>query len=78
MFIGLRVGEVDVVKQIALRYNPLMEKKLINARITKSEFAILAAYAKKEGRTKTDVIRELIRSLEKLEEKDAKCNSDIE
>lgn len=55
-----------------------MEKKLINARITKSEFAILAAYAKKEGRTKTDVIRELIRSLEKLEEKDAKCNSDIE
>jgi predicted DNA-binding protein len=46
-----------------------MEKKLINARITKSEFSILDAYAKKEGRTKTDVLRELIRSLEKLEEK---------
>jgi hypothetical protein len=46
-----------------------MEKKLINARITKSEFATLDAYAKKEGRTKTDVLRELIRSLERREEK---------
>jgi predicted DNA-binding protein len=46
-----------------------MEKKLINARITKSEFAILDAFAKRTARTKTDVLRELIRSLEKLEEK---------
>jgi predicted DNA-binding protein len=40
-----------------------MRKKILNIRITPEEEAILAAYAKRRGRTKTDLIREIIRSL---------------
>ena len=42
----------------------MTEKHLINFRITDDEDALLTAYAEREGRTKTDVLRMLIRTLE--------------
>jgi hypothetical protein len=42
-----------------------MAKVLINVRIEEKESALLEAYCKLHGRTKTDVIREYIRSLSK-------------
>jgi len=41
-----------------------MTKIMINVRITPEEHEILKRAAAKAGRTKTDIIRELIRSLE--------------
>jgi len=46
-----------------------MAKKLINMMVTTEENALLASYARQTGRTKTDVIRELIRSLKSKIEK---------
>ena len=43
----------------------MTKKKLINLRVTEGEDAILVAYAKSMGQTKTDIVRALIRSLEK-------------
>ena len=43
----------------------MTEKKLINIRVTAEEDALLTSYAEATGRTKTDVVRELIRSLRK-------------
>lgn len=40
-----------------------MNEKQLNLRLPESEMQILIKYAKKTGRTKTDVIREFIRSL---------------
>jgi hypothetical protein len=40
-----------------------MTKILINVRVTPEEFETLTAAAVKAGRTKTDIIREMIRSL---------------
>ena len=40
-----------------------MGKIQLSARIEDSEMKLLIRYAKKTGRTKTDVIREFIRSL---------------
>jgi hypothetical protein len=42
-----------------------MVKILINVRIEEKEDALLEAYCNLHGRTKTDVIREYIRSLSK-------------
>lgn len=42
-----------------------MAKVLINIRIEESEDELLEAYCKLSGRTKTDVLREYIRSLTK-------------
>jgi hypothetical protein len=42
----------------------MADKRLINFNATEAEDALLTAYAKETGRTKTDVLRELIRSLE--------------
>lgn len=43
----------------------MTEKKLINIRVSVEEDKLLTSYAEETGRTKTDVIRELIRSLRK-------------
>ncbi len=43
-----------------------MGKVQLSARIEDSEMKLLIKYAKKTGRTKTDVIREFIRSLKNL------------
>jgi Ribbon-helix-helix protein, copG family len=43
----------------------MTQKKLMNVRITEAEDEILTAYAKAMGQTKTEVVRTLIRSLEK-------------
>lgn len=40
-----------------------MAKILINIRIEEKENAVLEAYCQQTGRTKTDVLREYIRSL---------------
>ncbi|MCG8364455.1 MAG: ribbon-helix-helix protein, CopG family, partial [Pseudanabaenales cyanobacterium] len=40
-----------------------MAQKQLNIRIPEHEFKILARYARKTKRTKTDIIREFIRSL---------------
>jgi predicted DNA-binding protein len=40
-----------------------MSKVQLSARIEESEMKLLVKYAKKTGRTKTDIIREFIRSL---------------
>ena len=42
-----------------------MTKVLINVRIEESEDELLETYCQQTGRTKTDVIREFIRSLTK-------------
>lgn len=42
-----------------------MAKILINIRIEEKENAVLEAYCQQTGRTKTDVLREYIRSLSK-------------
>jgi hypothetical protein len=41
-----------------------MNEKMLNVRMPESEFRLLARYAAAAGRTKTDVVRELIRGLE--------------
>jgi hypothetical protein len=43
----------------------MAEKKLINFRATTEEDTLLTYYAKLTGRTKTEVLREQIRSLRK-------------
>ena len=58
----------------AIRFHPIsggMNKILINFRATESEYAHLKAYLAQTGRTQTDVLRELVRSLE-LQPKRAK------
>ncbi|AFZ42893.1 hypothetical protein PCC7418_0670 [Halothece sp. PCC 7418] len=40
-----------------------MAKTQLNLRIEESEMRILERYAKKTGRTKTDILREFIRCL---------------
>jgi len=40
-----------------------MAKTQLNLRIEESEMSFLEKYAKKTGRTKTDILREFIRSL---------------
>lgn len=41
-----------------------MNEKMLNVRMPESEFRLLTRFAAAAGRTKTDVVRELIRSLE--------------
>ena len=41
-----------------------VNEKTLNVRLPESEFLLLARYAAETGRTKTDVVRELLRSLE--------------
>jgi predicted DNA-binding protein len=43
-----------------------MEEVRLNVRLPKDEMQILEKYAKKTKRTKTDLVREWIRSLEKM------------
>ena len=40
-----------------------MNEKTLNVRLSEGEFRTLARYAGATGRTKTDVVREFIRSL---------------
>jgi hypothetical protein len=40
-----------------------MNKILVNFRVTEGEYARLKAYLAQTGRTQTDVLRELVRSL---------------
>jgi hypothetical protein len=42
----------------------MVDKSLINARVTAEEAGILAAYAEEMGQSQTDVLRAFIRSLE--------------
>jgi predicted DNA-binding protein len=42
----------------------MANNRVINVRVPDNEADLLAAYAAKTGRTQTDVVRELIRSLE--------------
>lgn len=44
-----------------------MAKIQLSVRIEESEMKLLIKYAKNTGRTKTDVVREFIRSLKNLE-----------
>jgi hypothetical protein len=41
-----------------------MNQKSLNIRLPENEFAALARYAAQTGRTKTEIMREFIRSLE--------------
>lgn len=41
-----------------------VNEKTLNVRLPESEFRLLARYAAEARRTKTDVVREFIRSLE--------------
>jgi predicted DNA-binding protein len=41
-----------------------MNEKMLNVRMPESEFRLLTRFAAAAGRTKTDVVRELIRGLE--------------
>ena len=43
-----------------------MGKIQLSARLEQSEMDLLIKYAKKTGRTKTDILREFIRSLKSL------------
>ena len=45
--------------------SPPMNEKLLNIRIPPSEFELLTRYAAQTNRTKSDVVREFLRSLEK-------------
>ena len=45
-----------------------MNEKQLNVRLPTHEMKILEQYAKKTGRTKTDLIREFIRSLKELKD----------
>ena len=45
-----------------------MEKIQLSVRVTKDEMKALIRYAKKHGRTKTDVVREFLRSLKERKE----------
>jgi hypothetical protein len=42
-----------------------MSKKMLTIRATESELEILASYARRHGRTQSDVVREFLRSLER-------------
>jgi predicted DNA-binding protein len=42
-----------------------MTKTTFNIRIEESEMELLEAYCKQTGRTKTDVVREMIRALKR-------------
>ncbi|MBL1211628.1 ribbon-helix-helix protein, CopG family [Geminocystis sp. GBBB08] len=44
-----------------------MAKIQLSVRVEESEMKLLIKYAKKTGRTKTDIVREFIRSLKSLE-----------
>ena len=44
-----------------------MNEKQLNLRLPDSEMEMLTRYVKKVGRTKTDIVRELIRSLKTSE-----------
>jgi hypothetical protein len=57
-----RAGNLDKRKNVKRRRRT-MTKILINVRVTPEEFETLTAAAVKAGRTKTDIIREMIRSL---------------
>ena len=46
-----------------------MHEKTLNVRMPDNEILILARYAKATGRTKTEIIREFVRSLEMREAK---------
>jgi len=46
-----------------------VNEKMLNVRMPESEFRLLTRYAAAVGRTKTDVVRELIHSLEAREAK---------
>lgn len=43
-----------------------MNEKTFNIRLPESEFRLLARYAAQTGRTKTEIVREFIRSLEAM------------
>lgn len=49
-----------------------VNEKTLNVRLPESEFRLLARYAAEARRTKTDVVRELIRSLEQKPSKQAR------
>ena len=45
-----------------------MNEKTFNIRLPESEFQLLARYAAQTGRTKSEIVREFIRSLEPKQE----------
>ena len=54
-----------LVKRLSLCHiQNMADKRLINFNATAAEDALLTAYAAQTGRTKTDLLREFIRSLE--------------
>jgi len=50
----------------------VVNDKMLNIRLPETEFLLLTRYAAAAGRTKTDVVRELIRSLAQTPEAKAK------
>ena len=50
----------------------LMNEKTLNVRLPESEFLILARYAAATRRSKTEIIREFVRSLEPKPTREAK------
>jgi plasmid stability protein len=46
-----------------------MNNKILNVRIPENEFDALEIYARRHGRTKTEVVREFLRELERKNER---------
>ena len=59
-------GYIEFVQQIT---GLQVEKRRLDFRIEESEFAILELHCERVGRTKTDVLRELIRNLRPRKER---------
>jgi hypothetical protein len=47
-----------------------MNEKTINFRVSQNEFDALETYARRHGRTKTEIVREFLRSLERKNQQD--------
>lgn len=50
----------------------VVNNKMLNIRLTESEFLLLTRYAAATGRTKTEIVREFVRSLEQKPAREAK------
>ena len=46
-----------------------MNNKILNVRLPQNEFDALEIYARRHGRTKTEVVREFLRELERKNER---------
>ena len=46
-----------------------MNNKILNVRLPQNEFDALETYARRHGRTKTEVVREFLRELERKNER---------